>query len=89
MYSYLIVPADLNAVCILLAASRHEVPLLGPGRGRLLFERQVVVRRRTHETFQDSDADTRRQNACHYGQTQRIPNCVKPHNKLRHLYLHT
>lgn len=62
---------------VFFTASHHQVPLLGPGRGRLLFERQVVVRRRTHETVQDSNADTSWQNACHYGQTERIPNSVK------------
>jgi len=77
---------DLSIVCILLAASRHKVPLLGPGRNRLLFERQVVVWRRAHEAFQDRDADTSRQNACDYDQTQRIPNCVTRPNKLTAVY---
>lgn len=56
--------------------SPGEVPLLGPGRGGLLFERQVVIRRRAHEAFQNSDADTCRQNARHHGQAERIPDCV-------------
>lgn len=80
--------AYLSFVRVLLTASHHQVPLLGPGRGRLLFERQVVIRRCTHETLQDSDADTSRQNACHYGQTQRIPNCVNLAINLRHLCTH-
>ena len=66
-------------------ASHHEVPLLGPGGGGLLFERQVVVRRRSHETVQDSDADTGRQDARYHGQTQRISNCVNVAINLRHL----
>lgn len=62
--------------CVSATASHHEVQLLGPGGGRLLFERQVVVRRRAHEAVQDSDADTSRQNAGRHGQTQRIPHHV-------------
>lgn len=62
---------------VFFPASRHQVPLLGPGRDRLLFEWQVVVRRRTHEAVQDSNADTSRQNARRHGQAQRIPNSVK------------
>lgn len=57
------------ALPFLLVASNHQVPLLGPGGGGLLPERQVVVRRRPHEAVQDSDADTSGQNACRHGQT--------------------
>lgn len=61
---------------LLSAASGHQVPLLGPGGGRLLPERQVVLRWRPHEAVQDCDADTSRQDACHHGQTEGQPDCV-------------
>lgn len=81
--------AYLNFGALSFTASRHQVPLLRPGRGGLLSERQVVVRRCPHETVQDSDADTSRQDAGHHGQTQRVPNCVTLKINTRLLCTHT
>lgn len=77
-----------RALLLLLTASRHQVPLLGPGGGGLLSERQVVVRRRPHEAVQDSDADTSGQDACRHGQTQGEPDCVNFQINTRLLYIH-
>lgn len=84
-------PAIFERRCalLLLTASRHQVPLLGPGGGGLLSERQVVVRRRPHEAVQDSDADTSGQDACRHGQTQGEPDCVNFQINTRLLYIHT
>lgn len=76
---------------LLFAASGHQVPLLGPGGGGLLPERQVVVRWRPHEAVQDCDADTSRQDACHHGQTEGEPDCVnfQINTRLLHARTHT
>lgn len=81
--------AYLNFGALSFTASHHQVPLFRPGRGRLLSEWQVVVRRCPHETVQDSDADTSRQDASHHGQTQRVPNCVILKINTRLLCTHT
>lgn len=65
-----------HSLFLLFTASGHQVPLLGSGGGRLLPERQVVVRRRPHEAVQDCDADPGRQDACRHGQTEGEPDCV-------------